>query len=479
MKHLLHKFVPAAKTCVRCAAYISGDRSTDVSSPPILPMATITTWLPLELWERIIDEVDASSTPDSRQALYSCTLVSHAFYNRARLHTFKSIRVGFVRECHFVTSNRALILCELLEDNPGLVKYIRHLTVKVFRHEDTPVNEPGIAGVVTLLDYLRTARDVTKVECFTLDAYGLPGLIWPQLPAFFRASVIHFCRAVPIKSLQLVMLYGFLFSPLLGCVNIEDLGLHYSMFHGNESQSNQHSDQNPLPPSSSDITPFAFSFPQLKTLTVNGYIRNHVSVGCVAQSAARHPQSMLETVRAEVNGVDDFAALMAILFGAKESLRELKISFRDLEPHEIVKLDVGSFCSLLHVVSENLLSDCASSGKLTTSFRMFNPSTPSSSIKSITIRIELNFYNGDNLGDVFSGDDWSLLDRFLTGTKFPALRSVEVEAMIDWATDRGNELDRLYLEQAFRWRIDSSLPLLISSPTIGVHVYVDAIRMRF
>ncbi|KAK0205759.1 hypothetical protein DFS33DRAFT_1380842 [Desarmillaria ectypa] len=103
--------------------------------------------LPLELWDRIIDEL-ANDT----KALLACSLVSRSFYPRTRFHLFSTFRVYPVPQRHLAR------LVSFWDISPHIPLYIH-----TFHFSTVFLTEPQAAGV---LHHLRNVKEVYMNHVF-------------------------------------------------------------------------------------------------------------------------------------------------------------------------------------------------------------------------------------------------------------------------------------------------------------------------
>ncbi|KDR70389.1 hypothetical protein GALMADRAFT_254844 [Galerina marginata CBS 339.88] len=110
-------------------------------------MASNAVYLPTEITELVIDELDIDGFSDdaksSRAALRSCLFVSQHFHQRARSHLFRNVELhnGYADDNIHSFRKRLILLRHLLttsinDHDPGIASNIRKLTISVFFDED-------------------------------------------------------------------------------------------------------------------------------------------------------------------------------------------------------------------------------------------------------------------------------------------------------------------------------------------------------
>jgi len=200
-----------------------------------LPMTTLLDVFPAELLESIFSEL--SGEDKDCKALKACSLTCRAFLPYCRQYIFGSITITPPFSTGSLTIGPIRLFGQLIEGNPELAAYVRHLHLGL-QIEDFLYD--GLPDVLAQLTYLKSV--------FIWFCSGYTVLDWKHMPASFlpaRSSLIRLILSPTIACLKLRNFINFPISILMQStslkeLNIERLTIEDEIYTSSDQPSHRH-----------------------------------------------------------------------------------------------------------------------------------------------------------------------------------------------------------------------------------------------
>ena len=176
--------------------------------------------LPQEILDAFIDEIVCTMRQqESLRTLTTCALVNRSMNHRCRKHLFLSIETSRRKKIHFNSGKnpRLMSLRKIMDSNPSLVQYIRHL------HIDFGTNGVEVSNLTQHLPHVLRHFSV-KFHCYletvVMSAKPFSQVKFSNLPILLQRSLFGLQNAKSLSALTLFNLTSIPVSFITGFPNL-------------------------------------------------------------------------------------------------------------------------------------------------------------------------------------------------------------------------------------------------------------------